>query len=82
MSAAQLCKDLSQSKAKRILNDPAHPLHNSFQLSCRGKVRILQRKIRTATVGLGFVPSAIRLLNKNKRDSTKTLDLVVFWSGL
>ena len=69
MSAAQLCKDLILSKAERILNDPTHPLHNRFRLSCRGKGRILQRKIRTTRFSKSFVPAAVRLLNE--RDKTK-----------
>lgn len=50
MAAAQLCEDLILSEAERILGDPTHHRHNRLQISCWGRGRILQMKIRNSQV--------------------------------
>lgn len=63
LSAAQLCKDFTLSKAECIFNDLTHPLHNRFQLRYQGKGR------RTTRLSKYFVPLAIIILNE--RESSK-----------
>lgn len=62
VTRCQLLSCVILSKAKYIINDPAHSLHNSFRLSCRSNGRILQWTMTTARFSKSFVPSVIRHL--------------------
>ena len=57
-----LCHSKTLSMAKKIKEDPTHPLNEQFQMLPHGR-RLRMPKIRTDRFKFSFVPTSIRLLN-------------------